>query len=620
MIPLRPATTPGEDAERDGGWATAARAERTLQAVQVAILVVLALIVVGVAVLTGRGMVSELRDYRDIQRTQTRLDSLKYTLQEQEAAFWRHRAQGGVGVPPAILANVMDAAGQAEELSRGPAVTGAVSAGTVGLTIARLRALIGFVATTPDPGPQDSPGDRRFIRGLNGHVADLKVSAGAWAEQNAATLEATNDRVTAATRRLITVTGITALLATLLGLIAWRMVSRSRRRVLAALEAATERMRHLADTDPLTGLSNQRLVHDRMLDLLAEARAQGSGLSAIMIDLDHFKAVNDACGHPVGDLVLIETARRLRESSRGGDVVARMGGEEFLMLLPDTDAVTALVVAERVRAAVRDAPYGGGAGRLTASLGVATLVDGIDGDALLERADTALYWAKRNGRDAAFPYNPEVMGSLTTGNRANQLAREDGLAALRALARAIDARDAATQRHSIRVADMAVLIAGALGWTSGQTMRLREAGLVHDVGKIGIPDAVLLKSGTLTAAERELMKDHARLGARIVSEVLDDDQVEWVAHHHERWDGRGYPLGLRDTGIPEGARILALADCWDAMTSARDYSAALTVDEALAECVRCSGAQFWPAAVDALLRLDAGGGLPAREPVELAEA
>lgn len=620
VIRLGPAAPPSEEQDRDGGWAAAARAERGLQAGQVGILVVLALIVVAVAVVTGRGMVSELRDYRDIQRTQSALDNLKYTLQEQEAAFWRHRSHGGVGVPPAILANVITAAGQAGELARRPSVTEAVAADVVGRTLARLQALIDFVAGTPDPGPQGSRGDVRFIGGLTPLIADLKVSAGAWVEQNAATLEATNDRVTAATRRIITLTGITALLATALGLVAWLLVSRSRRRVHGALEAATERLRHLADTDPLTGLSNQRLVHDRLLDMLAEARATGGGLSAIMIDLDRFKAVNDTCGHPVGDLVLIETARRLRDSSRAGDVVARMGGEEFLMLLPDTGAATALAVAERVRAAVRDADYPGGVGRLTASLGVASLVDGIDADALLERADTALYWAKRNGRDAAFAYDPRVMGDLTAGNRANQLAREDGLAALRALARAIDARDAATQRHSIRVADMAALVAGVLGWTPEQTLRLREAALVHDVGKIGIPDAVLLKADALTAAERELMKDHARLGARIVSEVLDDDQVEWVAHHHERWDGSGYPLGLEDESIPEGARILAVADCWDAMTSERNYSPALTESEALAECARCSGSQFWPAAVEALLRVQAGGRPPSREAPELAEA
>ena len=206
------------------------------------------------------------------------------------------------------------------------------------------------------------------------------------------------------------------------------------------------------------------------------------------------------------------------------------------------------------------------------------------------------------------------MGDLSLSNRAREVARADGLAALRALARAIDARDAATQLHSIRVADMAVMVATALGWTPEQTIRLREAGPVHDVGKIGIPDAILLKPTGLSAAERELMKDHARLGARIVSEVLDADQVEWVAHHHERWDGEGYPNGVSGVQIPEGARILALADAWDAMTSSRDYNIALTPEEALDECRRCSGTHFWPSAIDALGRLDAAGALATARP------
>ena len=142
--------------------------------------------------------------------------------------------------------------------------------------------------------------------------------------------------------------------------------------------------------------------------MLTSDGGAGAGLSAIMIDLDHFKAVNDTFGHPVGDQVLIETARRLRESSRAGDVVARIGGEEFLMLLPDTDSVTAFAVAERVRDAVRSDDYPAGAGRLTASLGVSTLSGDLDAEGLIAQADAALYWAKRHGRDASFRYSPEI--------------------------------------------------------------------------------------------------------------------------------------------------------------------------------------------------------------------
>jgi diguanylate cyclase (GGDEF)-like protein/putative nucleotidyltransferase with HDIG domain len=600
----------------------AVRAERRMQAAQMAILAVLALVVLAVAAITGRGMVDGLERYRGEQAVQSRLDSLRYALQEEEAALWRRRADGNTSIPLEVAANILAANGEAIALSEieadgeGSAAEGRAIADT----LAGLTRVVGLVATSPGSPELGSPADLRFVATLTPLIADLRAAADTWARENSAQLDEANRAVTAATRRIITLTGATAILAILLGLLVWRLVARSRRRIVDALQGATERLRHLADTDPLTGLSNQRLLHDRLQEASASAQATGRGLSAVMIDLDHFKTVNDTYGHPVGDLVLVETARRIRDAARSGDIVARIGGEEFLMLLPDTDGVTALAVAERVRAAVRATDYPAGAGRLTASLGVASLADELDADGLLAQADAALYWAKRHGRDAAFRYNAGLMGDLSVSNRVREIAREDGLAALRALARAIDARDAATQRHSIRVADMAVMIATALGWTSDQAIRLREAGLVHDVGKIGIPDSILLKSSGLTPDERELMKDHARLGARIVSEVLDPDQVEWVAHHHERWDGDGYPLGIDGTDIPEGARILAVADSWDAMTSAREYNVAMTREEALEECVRCSGSHFWPIAIDALVRLDVAGALPETEAAELTAA
>ena len=583
-----------------------------------AILALLALVVLAVAAITGRGLLDELERYRGEQQIQSRLDSLRYSLQEQEAALWRRRANGDTNIPPAVALEILRADGDAIALSRMEDGGGsAAERRAITTTLTGLKDVVALVARSPAAPALGSPADRRFIAELDPLIATMRSAADTWAEENAADLGAENAAVASATRRIITLTGATAIIAVLLGLLAWRLVARSRRRIVAALTAATDRLRHLADTDPLTGLSNQRLLHDRLQECTATALAAGSGLSAIMIDLDHFKTVNDTFGHPVGDLVLVETARRIREAAREGDLIARIGGEEFLMLLPDTDGATALAVAERVRATVRATDYEGEVGRLSASLGVATLSGGLDADALLARADAALYWAKRHGRDAAFLFDARLMGDLSLANRASEVAREDGLSALRALARAIDARDAATQRHSIRVADMAVMIATAMGWTPEEAVRLREAGLVHDVGKIGIPDSILLKPAGLTEAERELMKDHARLGARIVSEVLDQDQVEWVAHHHERWDGDGYPNGIRDVAIPEGARILAVADSWDAMTSARDYNIALTPDEALDECRRCSGTHFWPPAIEALGRLDAAGALGTTRPAEL---
>ena len=167
--------------------------------------------------------------------------------------------------------------------------------------------------------------------------------------------------------------------------------------------------------------------------------------------------------------------------------------------------------------------------------------------------------------------------------------------------------------HSERVADIAAQLAVALGWSLDEAARLRDAGLVHDVGKIGIPDAILLKPGRLTRAEYELVKGHALLGAQIVSDVLQPDQVLWVKTHHERWDGAGYPDGISGEQIPVGGRILAVADAWDVMTSVRSYSPARSCDDALDECRRCAGTQLWTPAVEALEALAAGWMLAACE-------
>jgi len=179
------------------------------------------------------------------------------------------------------------------------------------------------------------------------------------------------------------------------------------------------------------------------------------------------------------------------------------------------------------------------------------------------------------------------------------------LTTIRALARAIDARDPSTLRHSERVADLAGKLAAGLGWPARREALLREAGLVHDVGKIGLSDALLLKPGALDAAEYELVRRHAAIGAEIVAGALSPEQAAWIRGHHERHDGQGYPDRLGGAGIPDGARILALADAFDVMTSERAYGHVLSTKDAVEECRMCSGTQFHPEVVDALVRLDA---------------
>jgi diguanylate cyclase (GGDEF)-like protein len=363
--------------------------------------------------------------------------------------------------------------------------------------------------------------------------------------------------------------------------------------------AAQARLVAEATTDPLTGLLNHRALHERLSEQAAIAARTGQPLSVVVFDVDRFKALNEALGYEVGDDVLREVARRARAAAREGELLARVGGDEFAALLPGTSAEDARLAAERLRHAIVDEPFQGEL-ELTLSAGVADTTVTHDGAELLALADGALYWAKSNGRDTTCVYDPAVVEELSATERAERLERTKALGAVRALAQAIDAKDAATIQHSERVATLAARLAEASGWSPPDVARLHDAGLVHDVGKIGIPDAILSKPGRLTDEEYDAIKRHSALGARIVSEVLDAEQVAWVRGHHERHDGRGYPDALCGEDIAEGARLMALADAWDAMTGARVYSDAMPIDAALAEVERCEGTQFHPAAVAAL--------------------
>ena len=375
--------------------------------------------------------------------------------------------------------------------------------------------------------------------------------------------------------------------------------------VRTAAEAAAR-----STADPLTGLANHRAFQERLAQEVTRARRHRRSLSLALIDLDRFRAVNEQHGHQVGDRVLVEIAARLRSLARDTDLVARVGGEEIAWLMPETEAMEAWQAVDRAREAVARTPMET-VGRVTVSAGVCDLAQAGSAGELLRLAEGALYWAKQHGRDVAFLYSPEVVEVLSAEERAERLQRFQALQSIRVLARAVDAKDPSTRQHSERVADLAVAIATRLGWESEPLMRLREAGLVHDVGKIGVPDRILFKPARLTPAEYQEIIRHAEIGAEMVADVLTPEQVAWVRGHHERWDGRGYPDGIADQRIPWGARILALADAWDVMTSERPYHQPLSVEDALAEIRRCSGSQFCAEVVESMERLVRARALPA---------
>ena len=358
------------------------------------------------------------------------------------------------------------------------------------------------------------------------------------------------------------------------------------------------RAMRLALTDPLTGLGNHRSFRERLQRTLLDADAEGLPFTLCMIDLDDFKRVNDRYGHPVGDRVLAHVGGRLRQNGEA----FRLGGDEFALLLPGLSAdkalATAAAVLERIEAVDVD-----GAGSVTASAGVAGFPrQASDSDALIQLADKALYWAKEHGKNRVHISVPDV-GELAELRR---LARgSDRVARFRAaarLAKAVDTRDTYTGSHSRRVADLGASIAERLGLDSELVELTRLAGSLHDLGKLAIPEEILRKPGPLTGPERMVIEHHCQIGHRMLDSLGIDPVAEWVLHHHERWDGSGYPSRLAAEEIPLGARIIFVADAYDAMTSDRAYRGRLTPRAAVEELQRCAGSQFDPGIVDAFTR------------------
>ena len=268
----------------------------------------------------------------------------------------------------------------------------------------------------------------------------------------------------------------------------------------------------------------------------------------------------------------MEIGSLLRGALREEDVLARLGADEYGVIFVESDRHQALMRADRARRAIAETPMRHRL-RTTVSIGLCDLEAASSADEALRRADAALYWAKQHGRDLCWLYDPDGRARARPAPAHARARSHPGARGLRALARAIDAKDPATQEHSERVAALGARLAIARGWAPDRVSLLRDAALLHDVGKIGVPDAILLKDGPLDEAEFAIVREHAVLGARIVGDVLDAEQIAWIASHHERPDGGGYPGALKGDDVPEGASLLALADAWDVMVSDRSYSA-----------------------------------------------
>jgi len=353
----------------------------------------------------------------------------------------------------------------------------------------------------------------------------------------------------------------------------------------------------LALTDPLTGLGNHRHFHERLQRELAQADEHGGTVSLCFLDIDDFKRINDQFGHPAGDRILSQVSARLRQ---GGESF-RLGGDEFAVLLPNMDEQQSLQTARSIVQRIAETELGK-TGAVTVSAGVATFPQhGRERDSLIRLADSALYWAKEHGKNQVRLARADVAELSEFRRVASGVDRVARFRAAASLARAVDSRDAYTGSHSERVASFSAQIAAGLGLSADEIELTRLAGSLHDLGKLAIPEEILRKPAALTDAERLVLERHPQIGYRMLESLGVDPIADWVLHHHERWDGHGYPDGLAGEDIPRGARIIFVADAFDAMTSDRLYRAALSFEEAVAEVERCAGTQFDPEVVSAFL-------------------
>jgi diguanylate cyclase (GGDEF)-like protein len=361
------------------------------------------------------------------------------------------------------------------------------------------------------------------------------------------------------------------------------------------------RMSGAAGSDPLTGLMNRR-AFEEMFDIeLARARRHGRPLSVLVGDVDSFQKLNDELGSEAGDAVLALIARDLGKWKRRSDLAARTGGGEFALLLPETDERGGFLVAERLRRAVHRRLLDH-AVPVTISFGLSTHpTHGEVPEELMRSAAHALSAAKELGKDRTVIYSAEVTRIAAAQDPADERAHMQ-LATVVGLAEALDIREAGSATHAQTVGEYARMTAEELGLEEERCERVRLAGLLHDVGWIGLPDEILSKEGPLSTEEWKDVRTHPALAARLLAQPELADLRSWIAAHHERPDGQGYPRGLDGEDIPLESRILAVADSYEAMTNERAYRPALSDEEAHDELRAGAGSQFDGDVVEAFLR------------------
>lgn len=385
----------------------------------------------------------------------------------------------------------------------------------------------------------------------------------------------------------------------------------------AELEVANRRLAAASVRDGLTGLYNHYRFQELMESEYQRAKRYGLPLCLLMIDIDNFKSVNDTYGHLFGDFVLKEIARIINKSIRNTDISSRYGGEEFTVILPNTELDGAYAVAEKLRQAVANHifKYGDSVAKLTLTIGISTLAEeGIHSkDDMVKHADEAMYEGKIRGKNMVISWGEFVLWDRLVPRKEEESAehyrrrflstaenvKRSYMETATALVKTLEAKDGYSATHSYMVATYAVKFAGELKLPPEEVEVIKNSAILHDVGKIAIPDAILKKDGPLTEEEYNIVKMHPQQSVRILEGIrFLERELPIILHHHEWYNGQGYPDGLKGEEIPLGARMLAMCDAYEAMTSERPYHKNLTHKEGLEQIRKEAGGRFDPHLVE----------------------
>ena len=366
----------------------------------------------------------------------------------------------------------------------------------------------------------------------------------------------------------------------------------------------TKELKNLANVDELTGLYNHRYFQEFLQKSIDEADKKKQEVSLLFMDIDYFKNFNDINGHQAGDLLLKEIGQIMKNCIRGTDAVARYGGEEFAAILPNTTENDAIKIGERIRSSIQNTYFKGQENQpdknITISIGVSSYPKrAISKHQLINTADDALYRAKSFNRNRVELYH-SVLDELSENRDINI----DTVKSLKYFINMINIKDRYTYGHTERVVIYSKYFGEYINLTEEEKIKLQVSAYLHDIGKLEIPEEVLNKKEKLTQSERQMFINHPQVGVDLIKNIEQLSEFKLIIkHHHERYDGNGYPSGLKGLDIPYLSRILTIVDSFDAMTSNRTYNKVKTKEEAIKELRDQAGKQFDPDLVEKFINM-----------------